>query len=233
MNILIGCPTYKREWIARYYMDYVTSACYLIGWEPGFVFVVSRQEDIVALRGANRRNCQMDFIVVEEPDRDPQRDWSRDRVHHMVELRNILLARVREVDPGLFWSLDSDILVNADALHRRTTTAPYDTWDAFGQKCYLSTVGKNTPNYAMFNRQGGMRRKDTDGMHYVDVLMADVIMQPPAYNVDYEFDRNGEDLGWSAACARQKLRLLFDGTVANKHVMRPDKLHVVDPRVGW
>jgi hypothetical protein len=63
--------------------------------------------------------------------------------------------------------------------------------------------------------------------------MAAKLMTPDAFRVDYEFDLQGEDVGWSRACARAGLTLGWEGRVISKHVLAPHLLTTRDPRVGF
>jgi hypothetical protein len=58
-------------------------------------------------------------------------------------------------------------------------------------------------------------------------------MKPEAYNIDYKVADQGEDIGWSQNCKQARLKLLWDGSHASKHVMRRKDLENVDVRVGY
>jgi hypothetical protein len=59
------------------------------------------------------------------------------------------------------------------------------------------------------------------------------LMSPRAYNIDYRFHHQGEDIGWSVAATEKGLKLGWDGRICSKHVMAADQLQLVDPRCGY
>lgn len=176
--------------------------------------------------------------AIGEEERSDKREWNSFRYDKMVALRNILLGGVREVGPPMFLSLDSDILLNRDALKSMVANLNDDTrpgypYAACGGKAYMTTTGTSHPSYGMMSRENMLRRQDSDGVLKVDVIMAIKLMLPAAYNVDYEWASQGEDIGWSQNCQKQQLNLLWDGTYTSKHVMRPKELECVDVRAGY
>jgi hypothetical protein len=158
------------------------------------------------------------------------RDWRPERYRQMVELRNLLLGAVRDQAPDVFLSLDSDILLHADQL-----TLMFETlqgYDAVGGRCYMTTAGTRFPSWGrLYN--GMLQRYDATGTFQVDVIMAIKLMSPAAYHVDYTFDLQGEDVGWSRNAVSAGLRLGWDGRVAAKHVLAPHLLTARDARVGF
>jgi hypothetical protein len=72
-----------------------------------------------------------------------------------------------------------------------------------------------------------------DGCFPVGVIMAIKLMTPPAYNVDYEWNHQGEDIGWSLAALARGLKLGWDSRTTTKHVFYPHLLDEVDPRCGY
>lgn len=231
--ILIGCPVSRREWILDRWFDHVEVAVQQAGVDAGFIFVLDPERDpdheIIM-----RRAPAATIIPVIDPRPTDQRIWSWPRYQKMVALRNALLGGVREIGPTAFFSLDSDILLAPEALvHVLPLLANAGPYDAVGAKCYLSEVTTKAPNYGIFNRSNRFQRSDFSGITKVDVLMAAKLMSPRAYEIDYEIDREGEDIGWSRACKRQGLSLGWCGTVVNKHVFDPSRLDKIDRRVGW
>lgn len=98
----------------------------------------------------------------------------------------------------------------------------------------MTRRGTHAPSYAMMKRHStGLLRSDSTNVMPVDVIMAIKLMTPEAYNINYEMQRHGEDIGWSLACKTAGLKLGWDGRQANKHVMDVDALGEVDDRVGF
>jgi hypothetical protein len=86
----------------------------------------------------------------------------------------------------------------------------------------------------------GQYRPDENGVIPVDVIMAIKLLTPQALAVNYIFDQDGEDVGWSRAATAQGLKLAFDGRVCSRHVMHQrdrdtGKLwsEIIDPRCGY
>jgi hypothetical protein len=230
VKLVVGCPVSCREWILPTWFGYVERACETAGLdEPGYVFVVHPQD--------KSWDCILDHCssatLVPAPfhrGRDT-RDWLPPRYQQMVTLRNLLLDTVRAEQPDLFLSLDSDILLHADQL--KFMIEALERFDAVGGRCYMTSAGTRFPSWGKLTRTGGLQRVDGDGTFAVDVIMAIKLMSPSAYAVDYVFDLQGEDIGWSKACREHGLTLGWDGRVIAKHVLAPHLLTARDPRVGF
>lgn len=218
-----------QRWFA--YAEGAAAEAHLV---PSYCVVVDHHDrseqlvqDLCAAAGRQLHVCHID----EDGGRVDRRDWCEARYHHMVWLRNVLLAEVRRLEPRWFLSLDSDILLAPGVLANLLETA--ETYDAVGGKCYMTPDGTMCPSYADTINLYGMRRDDTDQVIPVDTIMAIKLMGPAAYAVDYQFHFHGEDLGWSAAVKAKGLSLGWDGRVASKHVMSPEVLDKLDPRCGY
>ena len=53
-----------------------------------------------------------------------------------------------------------------------------------------------------------------NGVHPTDAIMAAKLMRPKAYTIDYIYDTEGEDIGWSKACSRAGVFLGFAAEAA-------------------
>lgn len=214
---------------------HVEVACERLKIEPSYVFAADPRDtqtiDIIeAASEFYDREVHVTWIE-ETPDTPEVRTWNAERYHRMVHLRNELLHKVRELQPESFLSLDSDIFLNADALVMMREG--FDRFAAVGGKAYMTPDGTNFPSWMNF-RNGGMERYDHEsGPVEVDVIMAIKWMSPAAYAVDYQFNEQGEDIGWSIACKAQGLHLAWDGRVPNKHVMSSDMTARIDVRCGF
>lgn len=229
-KLLVGCPVHKRDWILPAWKEHVIKACDEAGIDPLFVFVAS-ESDAPSVTWD-------DSVVrlVEEPQREDKRDWSRGRLLHMVYLRNILLDEVRSINPEMFLSLDSDILLNEMSIVGMLEGFKDDSVWAVGGKAFMSR-GRLHPSYGTFISPGkvwtGFKRKDSNSLSRVDIIMAVKMMNRSAYNVDYVFHRHGEDIGWSSAVAEAGGKLFWDGRYCSKHVMNRELLGVIDERCGY
>lgn len=168
---------------------------------------------------------------VDEPRDFDRRDWNHKRYERMVALRNTLLGVVRRLEPDLFLSLDSDILLQPGAI--ASMIECLDRFDAVGGKTYMTPSGRRAPSYANLSPTGNLRRPDSEGVISVHVIMAIKLMTQPAYNIDYVWDNHGEDIGWSKQARQAGLRLGWDGRIVNKHIMAPNQVDWVDARAGF
>jgi hypothetical protein len=142
------------------------------------------------------------------------------------------LKMVRELEPTLFLSLDSDIFLHRDALKMLVEGVP--RFSAVGGKAYMTPTSTMFPSFMNFPRQGAIERYDhASGPVPVDVIMACKLMTSAAYNIDYVYHDQGEDIGWSLACKAAGLQLGWDGRVTNKHAMAPEMVSIIDERVGF
>jgi len=138
------------------------------------------------------------------------------------------------VSPGLFWSLDSDILPAPDALSQAMQALGGSACAAMGMRTFMTPSGTAHASKADLVDGRLVNRGDVPyGTHAVDVIMGSKLMTGGAYRVDYEFDRLGEDVGWSSAVKRTGAALGWCGTASCKHVMAQSSLGEVDSRVGF
>jgi hypothetical protein len=63
--------------------------------------------------------------------------------------------------------------------------------------------------------------------------MAGVLMGPRAYAIDYRYDTSGEDVRWALNAKAAGVGLWWCASARAKHIMSPEGLDLVDPRVGW
>lgn len=242
--LLVGCPVLRREWIMPTWFTHVEASCAAQGIEPEYIFVGDRRDPTRQVIEANVETLDrtVHFVdIIDEVGTPHSHEWGNPiNLERMVGLRNYLLEGVRELEPEMFLSLDSDILVHEELVGNLIDTLFHHelNFAAVGGKVYLSE-GLDHPSWASYSRRNGLKRHDMNYVCQVDVIMAVKLMSSLAYNVDYEFERNGEDIGWSLACAERGLRLGFDGRVVSKHIMHQvledgsNALETIDPRVGY
>jgi len=235
VELVVGCPVRQRSWIMHSWFDHVEAAAVEVGVKPKYVFVGNRDDptaELIVDRWAyTDRFC--DFVTVDEPSGPDERRWNQDRFRHMVELRNRLLAEVQWLQPTYFLSLDSDIL-----LHPKVLVYLFESIEQFGAvggAAYMSETGVHFPNCGRLVGMEGFNRQAMEhvGVIPVDVIMALKLMTPAAYGIDYELHPQGEDIGWSAACARAGVKLGWDNRAISRHVMSPRMLNEKDPRYDY
>jgi hypothetical protein len=235
-DLVVGCPVRSREWILPDWFDYIEKAVAELNATPTYVFVLSFDDEPTAqciLQETAKRRREVVLVPADEQHGPDVRAWNEERYHHMVYLRNRLLGSVRTINPDLFWSVDSDMLVHPESLVYAIDAL--QRFDAVGSRTYLSE-GEDTrcPNWANYTRMGGLQRQDMPNACFeVGVIMAIKLMTPPAFNVDYEWNHQGEDIGWSLAARKAGLKLGWDSHTVSKHVFYPEDLHKVDIRCGY
>lgn len=231
MKIVVGCPIKNRAFVFPAWLKHVRAAFAEIGVQPQFVFEYGESQDET---WEMINHLSYHYQAVERLDVDHQRHWNMGRFEEMAFIRNTLLRRVRLLKPDFFLSLDSDILIAPGVLPNLLETYLSHDCAAVGGKLYMQSRYTACPSYAyMVNYAEGLRRPDSEGVILVDVIMAMKLMSPAAYNVDYQADHQGEDVGWSKACHDAGLKLVWDGRIASKHIMRPEMLDEIDERCGY
>lgn len=235
MELMVGCPVYRRDWILPHWFSHVEEACAKVGIQPTYVFALDPSDDqthacVVAHADMYDRNMIIKQTK-EDIKRPEKRKWDEKRIQDMVKYRNTLLRAVRHYKPKRFLSLDSDILLGAPTLEGLLEVA--DDHAAVGGKVYLSKAGTLSPSYALLKHGRMVRGSDVEYVKEVDVIMALKMMNPDAYNVDYEYHYSGEDIGWSQAVKAAGLTLAFDGRYPSKHIWEEKYLDVYDRRVGF
>jgi hypothetical protein len=228
--VLVGCPVSRRGWVLARWFDHVETAAARVPTTVSYLFVADPGDDDT-MTAIEEAGLPVTVVELAEGRADDVRLWTPERVQHLVDVRNALLAKVRQLAPETFLSLDSDILLHPDAIANLLESFP--RFDAIGGRTYMTPKGTSCPSWGVPVRAGGVRRCDQRGVFPIDVIMAIKLMGSAAYQVDYEYHRFGEDLGWSAACRRRGLRLGVDARVPNKHCMEPAMLARVDPRCGY
>lgn len=242
--ILIGCPVYNRAWILPLWFDRIKKQTIPLS-ELGFVFVVSSKdkdtlEALFRFQSENPEIALFDVVFEDgvthqshrETDEDDPilfyRKWENVTAYErMVRLRNSLLTRVREIAPEMFFSLDSDILIDDPETIEKLAEHIRVAGDiAVSPLCYMSA---NTmyQSFMMWKHttESGIkiatrpRAYPPDEVFGVDVIMAAKMMSPKAYNVDYNYHRLGEDVGWSYNCLRHGVDLYFDGSIYASHIL--------------
>lgn len=169
-------------------------------------------------------------IMLNDPRDEDVRDWQVARLERMVELRNRVLVEVRKLQPDVFLSLDSDILLHPQAIKNLLETL--QDYDVVGGYTYLGP-GTHLPSWANLVDDELERDERVGYVGEVDVVMAIKAMKPTAYVFDYEYHKKGEDPGICKIWMGAGLRIGVDARVVNKHVMEPWQLSLVDERCGY
>lgn len=231
-KLIVGCPTALRSWILPTWKKYIDEAV-PEGVDASFVFAVPESDTETLEMLGSWEHTQI--VPTEEVKLVDEREWADLKSYDkMVTLRNSLLHYVRMHSPDYYLSIDSDILLNKDALTRMLDLCKTGA-DAASSMTFLDVRDPHCTNAASWKDQtrSGFRRHDSYGQYEVDVIMAIKLMGPLAYSTDYKFDRFGEDFGWSSNLKDMGGKVLFDATTRSKHVMKPKYLDLIDERVGY
>lgn len=239
-EILIGCPLVgdpyaDRNWILdQWYQFSLKSALQVPDVTVAWCVTVHPDDEETKVN-----LFSMPFMTVFESEFQGGKGdhrWNKERYHSMVSLRNELLGHVRDLKPDYFVSLDSDALLCPEAISLLLDTFSEnpDVW-AVGIPFYVSRHGNKHPNNGRWvnSRRTMFQRHDVHHVAKMDILIGGYMMDARAYNVDYEYNSRGEDLGWSEAVQRAGGGLVWDGRMRNKHVMDRNMLNAVDSRVGY
>lgn len=234
MNIAVGCPIQNRAFVFPSWLKSVRAAFDEIGVEPEYIFEYGDSFDetlsmLTTFEDGPLPDVHGAYLQVGE-----QHGWTDARYVEMAEIRNRLLGNVRALAPDYFLSLDSDILIAPGVLPNLLETIETRDCGAVGGKLYMSSTGRFNPSYGqLMTYSGGLRRDDAEGVFPVDVIMAMKLMSPAAYHVDYQGHFQGEDIGWCIGCQQAGVKLIWDGRITSKHIMRPAMLDVIDERCGY
>lgn len=231
-RVIVGCPVRRREWIIENWVKSVAIATRFAEVEPHVMIVGGQTDPTIALAGeaalaVGLRLTWLDSGELVRPHAPAGRAtpyidhwWNGERIERMVDLRNALLHSVRTHRPDYFLSLDSDVLLHEAALVGLLELLGSRSHAAAGGKTFMSPFGTHAPSFSNVEADGLLSRHDSGDVLDVDIIMAIKLMKPEAYAVDYEYDRRGEDVGWSLACKRRGLSFVWDGRTTSRHVMR-------------
>lgn len=233
MKLLVGCPVYQRAWILERWLSLLSGWADHVDLQFAFVYTPGSDDTLRLISSART----VALATEKEGTHSTLRNWgSKDRLETLASLRNTLLGLVRDVQPDLFLSLDSDILVPPWEVFSQLLE-DFDTYDAVAPLVYL---GKGTITNAFYQRKENIQRRRVinlyDAVMPVDVICAAKLITPAVFNddsVSYGYHSAGEDIYWSLAAKRAGYRVALDPRVKMKHVMQQNDLDKVDERVGW
>ena len=235
MKLIIACPIYKRNWILPHWIRCILKQSVHMS-NIGFIFEVSPDdpETTQALKAwkAIDKNIPY-FQIIERPDiphfehQNNGRQWTLSKYQNMINMRNSILSKVREVEPDYYFSLDSDILIENSNTLELLVAHIKDGADAVAPLMYMTPVGKDFPSVMTWKDEIGekaYRKKDYPiGTYFKsDIIMAAKMMSKKVYmNVNYEFHQQGEDLGWSKNAGLQGFNLYSASYIYAPHIMSP------------
>lgn len=233
MKILIGAPTFKRDWVLKEWLNCIEKQNFPLE-EMGFIFELgpSDQETHDILWQWQMDHPQVAVFdatiredVKHKEHEEAKRKWRREDYDKMCILRNSLLDRAIALNPERFFSLDTDILLeNPDTLSVLYELT--ETRDAVSPLMYMFPHGKMYPSVMSWIGAFGKRAKRTldsyplGSVFRADIIMAAVMMSPQVYQtVRYKYHPQGEDLGWSADAANHGFKLYCASNIYCPHIM--------------
>jgi hypothetical protein len=239
-KLIIGCPVYKRDWILKHWFECIERQSFPLE-DIGFVFELGPEDEethqiLFDWQGQHPEVSVFDARIntnerhYEHP--EGHRKWSYDKYYNMIELRNSLLERVRCIGPDKYFSLDSDILLEDNTIIEQLwDISETKNVDAVSPLMYMTPKGTEFPSVMSWlpDLPGKARRIHENysigKLFQADVIMAAKMMNKPVYeNINYRFNRQGEDLGWSHECQIQGYKLWCASHIYGSHIMSRNDL---------
>lgn len=249
MKLLIGLPIYDRDWILPDWFAAIEKQSIPLS-DIGFIFITAPHDPRtlrVLVDWAEKHPEVQCFDIVTNTDQphdshpEGSRIWTYAKYRKMVALRNQLLDLVTVREPDLFFSFDSDILLENPHTLRYLMQLSAKL-PAVSPLMYMTPEGTDFPSTMTWDSEIGKRAGRVPGyplgtIFQTDVIMAAKMMTPDVYkNVRYTYHDQGEDLGWSANAARLGYPLYAATTIYCPHIMSRAKLLEYkehgDPRKG-
>jgi hypothetical protein len=146
----------------------------------------------------------------------------------MVSLRNSILQRVREYQPDYYLSLDSDILLQNPNTIELLIAHIKDGADAVSPLMFMTPMDSRFPSVMSWKDEDHSvayrKEKYPLGDYFQsDVIMAAKMMSKDVYNnVDYQFHKQGEDLGWAKNATEKGFKLYSASYIYAPHLMSKD-----------
>lgn len=236
MKLIIGCPIYKRDWILPEWIKCIIRQSIDMN-DIGLIFETSPDdfETVNSLITWKKLDKRFQIFEINERKDIPHfehenngRQWTMSKYHNMVSLRNSILKKVREYQPDFYLSLDSDILLENPNTIELLIAHIKDGADAVAPLMFMTPNDSHFPSVMSWknDEQYVAYRKENYplGEYFQsDVIMAAKMMSKKVYNqVDYEFHKQGEDLGWSKNAGEKGFKLFSASYIYAPHIMSKD-----------
>lgn len=238
MKLIIGCPVYKRSWILPLWFAAIERQSISLN-KIGFIFETSPndKETVSILRRWRSVHPEVPVFEIREREDLPHhehaensRQWTISKYENMVNLRNSILSRVRELQPDYYLSLDSDIIIKNPNTLELLIGHIEDGADAVSPLMFMTPFNMDFPSVMTWiDKEEFKARRTKDypiGTFFKsDVIMAAKMMSKKVYNdVDYEIHSQGEDLGWSKNAALKGYLLYCASYIYAPHIMHENLL---------
>ena len=235
MKLIIGCPIYKRDWILPQWIRCLINQSIDMK-DVGFIFETSPNDfsTVNSLLAWKRIDNRFPLFEINERNdiehfehENNGRQWTMSKYHNMVSLRNSLLKKVREYQPDYYLSLDSDILLENPNTIELLIAHIKDGADAVAPLMFMTPDTNKYPSVMSWKdsdlEMAYRKEKYPLGTYFEsDIIMAAKMMSKDVYNnVDYEFHKQGEDLGWSRNATRKGFKMYSASYIYAPHIMAP------------
>lgn len=233
MDLVIGCPIYKRNWIFPYWISCIQNQGINMS-KVGFIFEAS-PDDEATLTMLNRyrdHNTDIAYFniniredLIHHEHEENSRMWTISKYENMVSMRNSLLNQVRELSPKYYYSLDSDVLVIDPNTINNLISHIQSGADAVNTLMFMTPIGTMYPSVMNWVEDGSgvAYRKESYplGTYFKsDVIMAAKMMSEKVYKtVDYKLHQQGEDLGWCENAKLLNYNLYCASYIYTPHIM--------------
>lgn len=233
MKLIIGCPIYKRDWILNRWIRAIIKQSVPTN-DIGFIFECSSNDSrtTAMLEAWKSYDKNIPFFNIQYRDdinhfehKENGRQWTISRYENMVELRNSLLKKVREIQPDYYFSLDSDILIENPNTLELLIAHIKDGADAVSPLMFMTPIGNKYPSVMTWredqpDKARRLERYPIGTYFQSDVIMAAKMMSKQVYNnVDYAIHSQGEDVGWSLNCREKNYKLFSASYIYAPHIM--------------
>jgi len=236
-KILIGAPIYDRAWIIPHWFKAIEEQSGFNLSDIGFVFEAAPNDEETheLLFDWHSKHPEVACFDVEinttqkhTKHQNDKRGWTKDRYYHMVAFRNNLLDKAIGYDFDRYFSLDTDVLLEDKSTLEKLYSFTSDPVAA-SPLMFMSQATRQHPSTMSWAHRPGAVARRTDyplGTTFkTDVIMAAKMMSKPVFqNVRYEWHRQGEDLGWSANCAKAGYDLYCLSDIYAPHIMSRNML---------
>jgi len=236
MKLIIGCPIYKRDWILPEWIRCIINQSIDMN-DVGLIFETSPDDfettnSLITWKKLDKRfqifeiNERKDIPHFEHENNG--RQWTMSKYHNMVSLRNSILKRVREHQPDFYLSLDSDILLQNPNTIELLIAHIKDGADAVSPLMFMTPMDSRFPSVMSWKDKEcniAYRKEGYPLGEYFqsDIIMAAKMMSKDVYNnVDYQFHKQGEDLGWAKNATEKGFKLYSASYIYAPHLMSKD-----------
>lgn len=223
-SIVIGCPVYLREWaLPRWFQSVFNQG--IPSKDITFVFGLTDSDEDSTRQLLEKYGSKVKkFHIIDCNDLTAFKDRNPERFYPLVEIRNRLLEKIREINPDYYFSWDSDIILEEGALLKlieddKDLVSPYVELVPGIPNCVTKV-----PNFDAFRREKPLASHypKNAGVYKVDASFACLLFQPQAYDILYKYHNGGEDYGFALNALEKELEFWLDSDVIGTHLFTKD-----------